>query len=47
MPCAGLEDVDFWGGIGYYEDPLIQAVEAAMGCTDESENSCFNMTTEF
>lgn len=48
MCGAGLEDIDFWdsmGGIGVPEDPLMQAVEAAMGCTDESEISCFDATT--
>lgn len=45
---AGLEDIDFWddvGGSDGLEDPLMQAVEAAMGCTDESEISCFHMAT--
>lgn len=40
---AGLEDMNFWDGMAM-EDPLMQAMEAAMGCTDESENCCFHAT---
>ncbi len=36
--CAGLDDEDFWADFSL-EDPLMQAVDAAMGC-NVSDDSC-------